>query len=127
MSQWTHVSGAIRIDHSWFKKPREMGLLYRKVIQKAFKNIPEGSEGPLQVNILPTDEAGSCNIGKGGEFVTTSYRWVVTITGDLRDYTNVLDIYEWIDNSVKNLDVRQGIVIIEHERQKIIIWRKDIG
>lgn len=123
MSQWTHVCGAIRFD----------GLLLNHtvactVIQQEFMlQTPEGSEGPLNTQMIYTGHqdgnSGSLSIG------------TLVISGDLRDYDDVDYIYEWIKDRCKLLKnkhvlIRDMSITIEVEfRQKfhITIWYPQLG
>ena len=121
MSQWTHVCGCIRIDGlEMFSRNIESG------IRKSFGNtysyednsetqnnctVPYGREGSVQYNVVKTGTENSMSWG------------LIYIWGDLRDYSNYNEIYEWIKSSIdrlnnENLWVRNCAVLVEVEFSK---------
>ena len=82
MSIWTHVAGCIRIDDlTCFATMKHVKTDISKVFirdtwhnRNENGNMPRGSEGSLDVEIIDRNEDGS------------EYMRVVTIWGDLRDY-----------------------------------------
>jgi len=116
MSNWIHVAGNIRFDtHSDKKKDK-------KEIEKIFQvlgDIPEGSEGPLDIQILdvqpPTDNC------------VYSARYSVNIVGDLRDVQNFRPIADWVKGIKKrcienDMWIRQGIVGAVSDRGSHKSW-----
>ena len=91
MSQWTHVSGVIRldgIDHNNFERNMD----------RAFNSdIPWGSEGSLNYKAIYTGDIGpgyaSINIG------------LVTIWGDLRDkgIETSHEVLDWVQEALECL------------------------
>ena len=84
MSQWTHVCGAIRVDGLLVKHTPAQEIIKQAMME----HVPEGSEGLLDVRFLYTgyeeDMSASMNIG------------TIAISGDLRDYDDVQEIFDWI-------------------------------
>ena len=125
MSEWTHVIGALRCEHHWSHDEQERGLRYGDVLKKAFRSPPRGSEGPLQVRITNGRPCGSVNDGPKGRFKVCSYQWTVTIFGDLRDYSDIKTIRDWLDKCAKKVYVREGIVRISVDyAKKSSIWSR---
>ena len=126
MSVWTHVCGLIYVDHMNFSNDLEKRDLFGAELESIFEiDAPEGSEGGLFIESVKGDGSGSSNIGPNYEFVDVSYRWGLSIFGDLRDYDKKDDVKKWIINSIKQVKnglVRQGIVLIEVEGQPQLIW-----
>lgn len=100
MSTWTEVTGIIECDWVSFSYPNKeqvkRDILNRrtKVFNILRKNQPEGSQGPISINIK-------------------NYNCII-ITGSLRDF-NSIDIQEkikpWWDNVINNLKfVRQAVM-----------------
>ena len=100
MSTWTEVTGIIECDWVSFSYPNKeqvkRDILNRrtKVFNILRKNQPEGSQGPININIK-------------------NYNCII-ITGSLRDF-NSIDIQEkikpWWDNVINNLKfVRQAVM-----------------
>lgn len=100
MSTWTEVTGIIECDWVSFSYPNKeqvkRDILNRrtKVFNILRKNQPEGSQGPININIK-------------------NYNCII-ITGSLRDF-NSIDIQEkikpWWDNVINNLEfVRQAVM-----------------
>ena len=81
MSQWTQVVGALRLDgimcNKYFRNTGE-------IINHFLEDIPEGSEGPLELSLIfNKHESSLC-------FAT------LTISGSLRDYDDAGEILEWL-------------------------------
>lgn len=100
MSTWTEVTGIIECDWISFSYPNKeqvkRDILNRrtKVFNILRKNQPEGSQGPININMK-------------------NYNCII-ITGSLRDF-NSIDIQEkikpWWDNVINNLEfVRQAVM-----------------
>ena len=100
MSTWTEVTGIIECDWVSFSYPdkeqvkRDILNRRTKVFNILRKNLPEGSQGPINFNIK-------------------NYNCII-ITGSLRDF-NSIDIQEkikpWWDNVINNLQfVRQAVM-----------------
>ena len=100
MSTWTEVTGIIECDWVSFsysdKEQVKRDILNRrtKVFNILRKNLPEGSQGPINLNIK-------------------NYNCII-ITGSLRDF-NSIDIQEkikpWWDNVINNLQfIRQAVM-----------------
>lgn len=100
MSTWTEVTGIIECDWISFSYPNKeqvkRDILNRrtKVFNILRKNQPEGSQGPININMK-------------------NYNCII-ITGSLRDF-NSIDIQEkikpWWDNVISNLEfVRQAVM-----------------
>jgi len=119
MSQWTHVAGLIRVDRLHFlggdivgdlvmrlgvpvqygSSQREWNAVYEVAI------IPIGSEGSIQYRIQQTGDKSSASWG------------VVYIWGDLRDYEDVSEIYEWLKRACDGLWIRSCCVKVDVEYQ----------
>ena len=123
MSQWTHVAGIIRIDALDFLEPdieqeliASFGLTcdYESTI-KAWDECtaPLGSEGSVQHKIVHT---GTENMLAWG---------LIYIWGDLRDYSNTQEIYDWIKNACKNFIIRSCSVKVDIEFQRSYIIYDD--
>ena len=125
MSQWTHVNALVRIEGVDFSGGDRPPLDFKKILEEHFKQPPEGSEGPLHINIFPTDESGSRSVPAGG-WEVSSYRWGVAVTGDLRDYgeykRHVTAIVDWFNYAFKGLMIREAIVKISVEGKPTYIY-----
>jgi hypothetical protein len=118
MSQWTHVNGIIRCEKHVFTPEAhdKVGI----DIGNCFYPPPEGgSEGPLDVHVTRGEKCGSSNCGPNHTFVDTDWRWIVTVTGDLRDYgrykKDLNDLVKWFNKSFNELWIREAIVCITVE------------
>lgn len=114
MSVWTHVSGNIRIDWLFLGSESEEDAVNQ--IRESFGDtvtfdtlgliscsVPCGSEGSLQYKVVINEGSNSisfCN---------------VVIWGDLRDYDDYQEIFDWIKDSCKKFMVRGCAVSIEIE------------
>lgn len=139
MSQWTHVAGHIQLNHlglsgedDYYKKHIErvkkaFGHIKRKDSEYGFEwtdseRVPQGSEGCLDYDVRVTGY--SCD---GSESLNWGY---VTIWGDLRDYSDHEEIYEWIKSSceIDYISVRTCSVLIEIEYQgKWLVYNNSEG
>jgi len=101
MSQWTHVSGCIRIDEIL---EYETHTIVNK-IQRRFRNAPSGSEGPIHFSVVKTG-------------VENSLAWgLVYLWGDLRDFgdEDVPKILNWLQNACGGLMIRSCLVGVNVE------------
>ena len=129
MSQWTHVCGVIRID-----------LLYEQD-QDIFQNITRAFGNTCNYD-SPEEAWNKCTVPKGSE-CSIQYKiaktgsehssaWgLVYLWGDLRDYENYTEIYEWIKKACKDFAVRSCCVKIDVEFKDSYLvmdnWRKECG
>lgn len=121
MSIWTHVSGCVRIDGLSI-----LGDDMEAKISSAFGNtcdfddpretweactVPCGSEGSVQYKIAHTGDENDMAWG------------LVYIWGDLRDYSDVDEICQWIKKACADLWVRGCAVSIKVEggRSAVIV------
>lgn len=118
MSQWTHINGCIRIDGI-----PAIEDISKADVKKVFGNtcdydspdsqwhlcnVPCGSEGSLQYEIL--------QVGDGMVLYT------VPIWGDLRDYDDVEAIKKWFDKITSSgLMIRSAVLQIHVEGKKPIV------
>lgn len=141
MSQWTHVSGTIRIDgipncnsfHSSEEesnKQRELDMAeikeilgkpidYHDIVEAGYEDIhtkvPMGSEGSLRYSILPAEKE-----------YTGMVLFTIVIWGDLRDYSSMKNITDWVLTSVDkiteklNFYVRDGVLKIDTEYHEAV-------
>lgn len=128
MSQWTHITGTVRIDAFLLDHK-----LVKSIVKKCFGNtchynskpnewdkcnVPCGSEGSLQYDIIYSGYQH-----KKGKIESSSVSWgTVQIWGDLRNYDDHEEIYQWLCNIVKklnknHLDVRDMVIKINIEYQ----------
>ena len=138
MSQWTHVAGIIRIDSMvavMSRGPdstednlrRRLGEIWNydsDYIPTSNESTPSGSEGSIQYDIVKTGNEHSLSWGH------------IVIWGDLRDFDDPNEIYDWLLNSLAtinedgmgfrdvaiSIDVeyqKQYIVFLEGEEQKL--------
>lgn len=108
MSHWIHVTGNIRFD-SFTDDVK--AVEEREKIAKVLGEIPEGSEGKLDIKLIEIhipvhDEYGSS---------MCCARWSVNIVGDLRDVPDFSQIDVWIEGIKKrcveeNMWIRQGVI-----------------
>jgi len=109
MSQWTHVAGIIRYDGN-----ADFPHIRKGYIEALEKNVPKGSEGPLEWRIWDNPDLDSMAA------------YVVTIWGDLRDfYEHDLDTLElWFRQCVEpeNFLVRMAILLAD-TGSRCRIWR----
>ena len=115
MSQWTHVSGCIRIDGTCISS---IDKTLQNKIEDAFGSTvsyedpevdwlnckaPLGSEGSIQYGVVRTGDEGSMSWG------------LIYIWGDLRDYYEFDKIYFWIKEACKDLYIRSCSVKVDVE------------
>ncbi len=119
MSQWTHVTGLIRIESLrglTVTTESEEDILRRRLGKPwSFEDqpvggIPAGSEGSIQYDIVRT-----------GSQYSLSWGYVV-LHGDLRDYDDVHAIAKWLhyalaDLQVETMGVRDMAVSVNVEGQ----------
>ena len=123
MSVWTHVNGQIRLDN-WDREPKlpflgkmaiftvnTYGEEARKLLSEC--EVPYGSEGSLRWEFHQDPPSSSVCWG------------YISIDGDLRDYDNINEIIEWLQNSTKELNIRQGIIQVETEGLDVRILSYD--
>jgi hypothetical protein len=108
MSQWTHVTGAIRFASFGRGRPvTEPDMSHM---------LPSGSEGYLTVSytdVYRTDTQA---------FVTAS------ISGDLRDFGDAQEILSWLNfHTEKAMMIYGGIVEIAVERENTYIYQCNKG
>ena len=123
MSQWTHVTGAIRIDGMPKMRPDMYNVEEVKKILGFTCNfdsseenwnkctVPCGSEGSIQYRIHEYD---------------TGLLWaIITIWGDLRDYGSVEDLEKikvWFLGVCNKWPLmRQGVLQVQTEGQNIVL------
>ena len=96
MSEWTHVLGVMYIDSAIMGAIVGTHSLKVAVIAAVQKNLPTGSEGPLNCHIEDKDE----------------HRFTVTVCGDLRDFgpEDCDDIYKWWIGIAKAVQKERGLV-----------------
>ena len=114
MSQWTHVCGAIRVDalvSSEFDDTA-IDLVERFGQPVSFDDpeslwdscsVPLGSEGSIQYSVSHTGDQSSLSWG------------IVDIWGDLRDYSNAQEIYEWVKKACIGLFIRSCSIKVDVE------------
>ena len=129
MSIWTHVAGCIRIDDykaiiSTTNKTDLEKIFIRDTYYNPNKNgnMPYGSEGSLDVEIIDRNEEGA------------AYMRVVTIWGDLRDYdkNDCEDIKKWWYEIPQKLGkacgIRNAVLQVESEDgANFILTEKDMN
>ncbi len=123
MSQWTHVTGCIRVDGL----PKIVPGFTIKNIEKVLgpqctfddwrddTNLPCGSEGGLQYRVIEYDDG---------------LPWVVIpVWGDLRDYDNVNEIRQWWKNTLAQFKiVRAACLVVEVEYgERFVLTEKDVA
>lgn len=115
MSQWTHVSAVIRYDGIKGQTP-DPSLGRTVHFDDPRENwhhcdVPRGSEGSLQYRL---EEVG-----------TGAVRFTAMIWGDLRDFSSVDGILEYLDRITAGQMIRSGLAEIEVEYQQTIVLRYD--
>ena len=144
MSNWTHVSGIVRLDSmrgmsGWLKdgiKDDDYSLddfykvfgkeclfespieVWRDMDENPNDYLPMGSEGSLKLSTWTNPQ--ECH----------SFSYVVSICGDLRDHDNADMIIEWFKNKIKeidkddknNINVRQACITAFNERNGKADW-----
>jgi len=99
MSKWTHVAGIIRVDTIVALtggNPRHdlldvLGPVSTFHVPRDDTTLPYGSEGSLEYDIIRTGTDNSMSWG------------YVAIYGDLRDYTDHLEIIDWLEKTVNDI------------------------
>ncbi len=140
MSNWTHVSGVVRIDtfgsfdhHSgkpdfeiigeWFGKELHFGdeeKLWDEADEHPERFLPLGSEGSLRLSVwtnpVPNHTA----------------KYTVTVFGDLRDHDSADEIVAWfkdvcgkIQNSNYVAWIRNAVVLADNEQKGVAAWHYD--
>jgi len=130
MSTWTHVVGAIRFDGL----PRSFKMIESRQLFDAImqgeivitkdlivqplvpqREIPSGSEGPLQYTIH--------------EYMTGLPWIIVPIWGDLMDYENVREIKEWFEHLTSSYPlIRDGVLHVQVEdKEPFILSYKSVN
>jgi hypothetical protein len=122
MSQWTHIAGCIRID-SVVDPTVKLTLKNQFGNTVEFDspeedwnkcNVPCGSEGSVQYRIEQTGDDNSLAWG------------LIYIWGDLRDYDNVQEIYDWINRACQGLMIRSCSVKVDIEgKNSFIIYENN--
>jgi len=109
LSVWTHVAGVVRIEALPAEIRKRPSVAEVEDVFK--KDIPEGSEGPLNIDVVVVKDASYsilfCN---------------VIVWGDLRDFgwKDVQKIADWIERVRKDLDelgliMGQAVIAIDAE------------
>jgi len=125
MSQWTHVAAVFRLDSAERELTQEKletiigeAITYEDMCRgdwfyEGTKYLPYGREGSLAYACIENDDE---------DYVDA---YLVTVTGDLRDYDNSDEIEKWFMDSVKgfsehSMTIRQACITIEVEYQNTI-------
>lgn len=115
MSQWTHVAGTIRIDtidHEGvgdrIKNVLGRTWEYGDDVNPDTEYAPSGSEGSIQYMIAENPDEDSMTA------------FIITFYGDLRHYDNDEHIIAWFEKACDAFHIRQAVITIDVERQKII-------
>lgn len=118
MSQWTHVAATIRFDALRFAGMGAPDLGKScdfESDQGAWDvcDVPCGSEGSLQTHLWtnPKDHDLAA--------------YTATIWGDLRDYSSVDEVLDYLDRICAGQMVRQGVAEIAVEYRDTVIARFD--
>lgn len=118
MSQWTHMAATIRFDAlrmAGMPAPNLGNTCTYESDQNAWDlcNVPCGSEGSLQYHVWenpsPNDLAA----------------YTAMIWGDLRDYGDVEEITEYLNQVTDGHMIRQGVAEIEVEGGEPVVLRHD--
>lgn len=114
MSIWTHVAAVIRFDglQLFGDTPPELGngCAYHDPKEKWDRcDIPTGSEGSLQTHLWVNPEKNNLAA------------YTATIWGDLRDYTDVKEVIDYLKRITKDKMVRNGVATIEVEGEQAVI------
>lgn len=125
MSIWTQVNGQIRLDKFYGEPEPDLGKMAiftvnthgedaRKMLSEC--EVPCGSEGSLRWKFHKNVSSNSVCWG------------YISIDGDLRDYDNVNEIVEWLNNYIKGRVVRQGVLQVQTGlKVKFISYNHDSG
>lgn len=134
MSQWTHVSGIIRVDSivdRGVTKEKEKKLLedflgpicsYDDEESSEQCHLPCGSEGSLRYEVSITGHANE----EPGYFSASVSRGHISIWGDLRDYNDFQEILNWFKSLCSSIQkeigywVRDSILTIDVEFKKYL-------
>jgi hypothetical protein len=128
MSKWTHVAGIVRYDampegdkegvaiavmngnplvlHTVkvLMRPDESELAFANPYDLLSKSkIPTGFEGPIKYAIVENSDKQNLD------------RYAVTIWGDLRNYDNVEEIFDWFADITLDYVVRSATLLVEVE------------
>jgi hypothetical protein len=115
MSQWVHIAGIIRFDQfqigedEFSPHPKDfLGNTFNHLDDKNVKkkcNVPYGSEGSLQYEIIPE---------RRGMYLDT---YSVVFHGDLRDKGDEIieEMKEYLERISRGQMIRQGIIEVEIE------------
>lgn len=107
MSQWTHVNAIIRYD-SMVGWPELPNFLYD--LDNNTDHLPEGSEGPLHINIWTNPHR------------TSAAQHTVSIWGDLRGYGDGAKIFSYFNRITNNQMIRAGLLEIDVEGEKTLVY-----
>lgn len=129
MSNWTHVSGVIRIDairDEDTETPDFDEMFGKEIMYRASseewqyarehpdKYLPFGSEGSLIKTVWVNPDVSSVDA------------YTVTIFGDLRDHDSPDSIVEWFKNKYKEIFtryyVRSAVISVENEYNGTKVW-----
>lgn len=113
MSKWTHVNGIIRIDALRMlgsEKPINIGTPSFWGDSHRAKNIPEGSEGSLNAEIWENSSESSLAA------------YTVSIFGDLRDYSDLDEIVEYLNQITDGQMIRSGVCSISVEYEFTYVY-----
>jgi hypothetical protein len=145
MSQWTHVTGVIRLDGFMLTEDEvEQGVISKLGIvwdgysykSKHLQYTPCGSEGGIHYKYHKNHAAiKHYDDPNNRSEVTNLARGEIIISGDLRDFpgwdgVTVDDIINWVRQTAKlsdNVRIRQGLVQISVEGNSdiLLIWCPD--
>ena len=122
MSIWTHITGTIRID-DFDTMSNLSNIFIRDTWHNRNKNgnLPSGSEGSIDVEIIERNEEG------------TEYMKTVAFFGDLRDFDShkCQEVKKWwfeIPNRLKSGYVRQAVLQVQCEDgYECILTEKDMN
>lgn len=114
--KWTHVAATIRFDAlrgvGLGNKPPDLGNTWDfDGVTKSGSSFdaPAGSEGSLQHQIWTNPKQSHLAA------------YTAMIWGDLRSYTDVVEIVAYLERITKGWMIRQGIAEIQVERDNIIV------
>ena len=114
MSVWTHVAGLIRFDAIRIFEtthPTEwIGPTNLWDEDNDTSTIPSGSEGSLEYTVIENPEMSALSA------------YAVSIYGDLRDFSNELEIFDWLNTITEGRMVRQGIVTCSIENAGTFVF-----
>jgi len=124
MSNWTHISGIIRIDQLPIFNENII-FTEEKLTNLIKENSPYGSEGGLVFSTKKTQVIEHF----GNNCMSASVVWgLISFAGDLRDrdIDDLPNIIKWLENIPKKLNnycayIRQGIVSIEIEQSSKVL------